>query len=182
MAGKFAPSPVTRAVTKRRSSPLTAPRWSLPTPTTKHLSSRLSRYNFTPITHVPRAHVSKGANVIFSVTNFWEHLFTGNTPDQSGAKEAEQARKLARAASQTSSLEHYVFSTLPSAKAATNGKYPVPHLDHKGEVNDWLKSELPALHAKTTYVVLGFYPNNFVSFPNLKPFELVSHIPCSPVL
>ncbi|KAJ4348070.1 uncharacterized protein N0V89_009442 [Didymosphaeria variabile] len=114
----------------------------------------------------------EGINVVFAVTNFWEHLFTGSSPDESGVKEAEQAKKLARAASQTSSLEHYVWSTLPSAKALTNGKFPVPHLDYKAEVDDWIRSDLPDLHAKTTYLILGFYPNNFANFPNVKPFEI----------
>ncbi|KAF2443614.1 NAD(P)-binding protein [Karstenula rhodostoma CBS 690.94] len=114
----------------------------------------------------------EGATAVFAVTNFWEHLFTGSSPAESGEKEAEQAKKLARAASHTSSLEHYVWSTLPSAKGATNGKFPVPHLDYKAEVDEWIRSDLPDLHAKTTYLVLGFYPNNFVNFPNLKPFEL----------
>lgn len=101
-------------------------------------------------------------------------MFTGSSPAESGEKEAEQAKKLARAVSKTSSLEHYVWSTLPSAKAQTNGKFPVPHLDYKAEVDEWIRSDLPDLHKKTTYLVLGFYPNNFASFPNLKPFELVS--------
>jgi hypothetical protein len=56
----------------------------------------------------------------------------------------------------------------------TNGKFPVPHLDYKAEVDKWIRSDLPELHAKTTYLVLGFYPNNFITFPNCKPFELVS--------
>ncbi|KAJ4287573.1 hypothetical protein N0V90_012276 [Kalmusia sp. IMI 367209] len=114
----------------------------------------------------------EGATAIFAVTNFWEHLFTGSSPDESGTKEAEQAKKLARAASKTSTLEHYIWSTLPSAKALTDGKYPVPHLDYKAEVDDWIRSDLPELNKKTTYLVLGFYPNNFANFPNLKPFEL----------
>ncbi|KAF1965844.1 NAD(P)-binding protein [Bimuria novae-zelandiae CBS 107.79] len=114
----------------------------------------------------------EGATAIFAVTNFWEHLFTGSSPEESGVKEAEQAKKLARAASQTSSLEHYIWSTLPGAKALTNGKFPVPHFDYKAEVDDWIRSDLPELHKKTTYLVLGFYPSNLAFFPMLKPFEI----------
>lgn len=117
----------------------------------------------------------EGVTAIFAVTNFWEHLFTGKTPDESGALEREQAKKLARAASKTSSLEHYIWSTLPSAKKQFNGKFPVPHLDYKAEVNDWIRADLPELHAKTTYLVLGYYPNNLPSFPMLKPFEWVCY-------
>lgn len=36
--------------------------------------------------------------------------------------------KLARAAAQTSSLENYIWSSLPSAKTITGGKLTVPHV------------------------------------------------------
>ncbi|ORY04863.1 hypothetical protein BCR34DRAFT_591066 [Clohesyomyces aquaticus] len=113
----------------------------------------------------------KGAHAIFGVTNFWEHLFTGKTQAESGTLEAEQSMKLARAASKTSTLEHYIWSTLPNAKNSSNGKAPVPHFDYKADVDDRIRAELPDLAKKTTYLWLGFYPTNLAFFPMVKPIE-----------
>lgn len=110
------------------------------------------------------------------MTNFWEHLFTGKSQDESGAAEEEQGMKLARAASKTSSLEHYIWSTLPGAKKLTNGKAPVAHLDYKANVDERIKKELPELAKKTTYLFFGYYPSNMAFFPMTKPLEVV----CSP--
>jgi hypothetical protein len=111
------------------------------------------------------------------VTNFWEHLFTGKSQAESGEAEARQAMNLARAASKTSTLEHYIWSTLPNAKKLSNGKTPCAHLDYKAEVDDKIRSELPELAKKTTFLFFGYYPSNMVFFPMVKPFELVSPRP-----
>lgn len=136
------------------------------------LWSKPSRYNLSHVFVDDFSDNWQGATAIFAVTNFWEPLFTGSSPHECGAKEAAQAKNLARAAAKTSSLEHYLWSTLPSAKDTTDGKFPVPHLDYKADVDKWIRSDLPELHKKTTYLIMGFYPNNFANFPNLKPFEL----------
>jgi NmrA-like family len=117
-------------------------------------------------------------HAIFAVTNFWEHLFTGKTQDQSGEIEEEQAMKLARAAAKTSTLEHYIWSTLPAAKALTGGKFPVPHLDYKANVDHRIRKELPQLAKKTTYLYFGFYPSNMAFFPMMKPLEVVFSSQC----
>jgi hypothetical protein len=108
------------------------------------------------------------------VTNFWEHLFTGNDADASGLKEQQQATNIAIAASKTEGLEHYVFSTLPSATKTSNGKIAVPHLDYKAEVDIYIREKLPELAKKTTYIYLGWYPQNMAYFPMCKATELVS--------
>jgi hypothetical protein len=115
----------------------------------------------------------QGAQAIFGVTNFWEHLFTGKSQKDSGEAEARQAFNLARAAAATSSLEHYIWSTLPSASKLSNGKMPVPHMDYKAEVDERIRKELPDLASKTTYLFFGYYPSNLAFFPMIKPFELV---------
>ncbi|KAF2640724.1 NAD(P)-binding protein [Massarina eburnea CBS 473.64] len=114
----------------------------------------------------------EGAHAIFAVTNFWEHLFTGKSRDESGVLEAKQALNLARAASKSSTLEHYIWSTLPNAKKITGGKVPCPHFDYKAEVDDKIRSELPELAKKTTFLFFGYYPSNMAFFPMCKPFEL----------
>ncbi|KAF2688511.1 NAD(P)-binding protein, partial [Lentithecium fluviatile CBS 122367] len=114
----------------------------------------------------------EGANAIFGVTNFWEHLFTGKSQSESGEVEATQAMNLARAAAKTPTLEHYIWSTLPNAKKLSKGKTLCAHLDYKAEVDDRIRAELPELAKKTTFLFFGYYPSNMVFFPMLKPFEL----------
>lgn len=80
---------------------------------------------------------------------------------------------MARAASQTKTLEHYIWSTIPPASDLTGGRYPVPHLDHKAKIDQRIRSELPDLAVKTTFLYVGFYSPNLAFIPNLKPFEVV---------
>ena len=85
------------------------------------------------------------------MTNFWEHLFSGKmTPDEAGEAEAQQAKNIALACSRTSSLQHYVFSTLQQASEISKGKRSVAHMDHKSKVDDWMRRVLPDVAAKTT--------------------------------
>ncbi|KAK5651926.1 hypothetical protein OQA88_11585 [Cercophora sp. LCS_1] len=112
-----------------------------------------------------------GVNAVFAVTNWWEHLFQGKTQDEAGAIEEEQGIKIARAAAATYTVEHYIWSTTPSGKIATQGKLCVPHMDYKARVDARIKSELPELAAITTYLYFGYYPQNLAFFPLLKPIE-----------
>jgi hypothetical protein len=118
--------------------------------------------------------VCQGAHAIFAVTNFWEHLFTGKTQDESGEAEQRQALNLAHAAAKCTTLEHYVWSTLQSAKKRSNGKFLVPHFDYKAEVDEFIRKSLPQLAAKTTYLYVSYYPSNMAFFPIVTPFEVVS--------
>ncbi|KAF2002445.1 NAD(P)-binding protein [Amniculicola lignicola CBS 123094] len=114
----------------------------------------------------------EGANAVFGVTNFWEHLFTGKSQVESGEIEAKQALTLARAVAKTSTVEHYIWSTLPSARKLTDGKVNVAHCDYKADVDDIIKSEFPDLAKKTTFLFFGYYSTNIAFFPFLKPFEV----------
>lgn len=114
----------------------------------------------------------QGVNAVFCLTNYWEHLFAGSSPEEAGMKEATQAFNVALAASKTPTLEHYLFSTLPHATTLTQGKGPVPHMDHKAGVDDRIRKELPGLAAKTTFVWMGWYSSNMAFFPPIRPFEL----------
>jgi hypothetical protein len=110
------------------------------------------------------------------MTNFWEHLFHGNDAATSGALEQKQAMNIAVAASKTPTLEHYIWSTLPSATKVSNGKFKVPHLDYKEEIDGRIIAELPALAKKTTFLWLGWYPANIAFFPMLKALPVVSKL------
>jgi hypothetical protein len=84
--------------------------------------------------------------------------------------------KLAEAAAQISTLEHYIWSTVPSAKKLTKGEVVCPHMDYKANVDERIRNELPELAKKTTFLVLGYYPSNMAFFPLFKPVELVRAI------
>ncbi|KAH6684934.1 hypothetical protein F5X68DRAFT_171374 [Plectosphaerella plurivora] len=113
----------------------------------------------------------EGVAAVYAVTNWWEHLFTGKTQDEAGVLEEEQGMKIARAAAATPSLEHYIWSTTPSGKMVSGGEITSPHMDYKAIVDARIKAELPELAAKTTYLYFGFYPQNLVWYPMLKPIE-----------
>jgi hypothetical protein len=98
----------------------------------------------------------QGCEAAFCLTNYWEHLMGGLGPHEAGEREANQAYNVAVAASKTPTLKHYLFSTLPYASKLTNGERPVPHMDHKAGVDERIRSELPELAAKTTFVWMGW--------------------------
>ena len=81
---------------------------------------------------------------------------------------------LARAAAASRTVEHYIWSTCPSAKRRFWGKMEVPHMDYKANVDARIKAELPQLAAITTYLYFGYYPQNLVWYPMLRPTEYVS--------
>ncbi|KAL8362762.1 hypothetical protein RB601_008236 [Gaeumannomyces tritici] len=112
----------------------------------------------------------EGAHAVFAVSNWWEHLFRGKSADECGPLEEEQGINLARAAARTSSLEHCIWSSEPSAARvypAGVGVVKAPHMDFKNKVNERIKSELPLLAARTTFLWLGYYPQNMAFFPCL---------------
>lgn len=117
-------------------------------------------------------HPSQGVQAVFCVTNFWELLGRGLSANEAGEKEAAQAYNVALAASTTSTLEHYLFSTLPDASALTDGKFPVPHMNHKAAVDERIKKELPQVAAKTTFIWIGWYSANMAYVPFARPMEV----------
>lgn len=52
----------------------------------------------------------------------------GKSRDEAGELEEQQGINVARAAAKTATLDHYIWSTLPSARKFTGGKILVPHL------------------------------------------------------
>lgn len=90
-----------------------------------------------------------GCAYVFGVTNFWEHF----------AAEREHGKNLIDAV-KAAGVEHFVFSTLYSAKRISGGKLEVPHLDIKAELEDYTR----ALGIPTTFVHVAYYYENFLSF------------------
>jgi NmrA-like family len=70
--------------------------------------------------------------------------------------EYSQGVNISKAASATTSLEHFIWSTLPDRNAISKGKCPVPHCDAKAQVDVFIKKD-QALLAKTTFLWIGLF-------------------------
>jgi NmrA-like family len=99
------------------------------------------------------------AHVIFAVTK----MVAGDMD-----REIMQGKHIADAAARVESLEHFIWSTLPSASTVSGGKCAVPHMDGKAEVDEYIINSLPALARITTFLWGGFYAEN-VQYPNFAP-------------
>ncbi|EHK49316.1 hypothetical protein TRIATDRAFT_190528 [Trichoderma atroviride IMI 206040] len=108
----------------------------------------------------------EGSHVIFGTTDFVPG-FVQYGSERGRDIEAEQGRNVARAAQATPTLEHLIWSTLPSTSKISNGKYACPNFEGKEAANDFIRT-LPDLLAKTTFVLVGWYDLNF-NYPCYKP-------------
>jgi len=108
----------------------------------------------------------EGATLIFAVTDFFEPFAKGG-PELAVEVEVAQGINLAKAASKTPTLKHYIWSTLPNGRKISGGKYVVPHFDGKNQIDAYIKSD-PVLHPKTTFIWVTFYMSNFF-YPMFTP-------------
>jgi len=102
-----------------------------------------------------------GAYGAFCVTFFWAHF--------SPEKELAEANAMAHAA-KNAGLQHVIWSTLEDTRnwvplsdnrmPTLQGKYKVPHLDAKGEANQFFT----ALGLPVTILLTSFYWDNFIYF------------------
>jgi len=112
-----------------------------------------------------------GAFAIFAMTDFFEPFM------KFGAQKAmdiefEQGQNIARAASNTPGLQHFLWSTLPNANQLTQGKFVVPHFEGKNRIDDFIRQD-KILLAKTTFLWFGFYAENLF-YPIFAPIHVVS--------
>jgi len=112
-----------------------------------------------------------GSQIVFAVTNFFEP-FAASGPVKAVEVEVQQGKNLALAAAATPTLEHYIWSTLPNGRAASGGKYVVPHFDGKNQVDAFIRAD-PVLLAKTTFLWVTFYHSN-LAFPMFTPYWIPS--------
>jgi hypothetical protein len=68
------------------------------------------------------------------------------------SREVLQGKNIANAAAHITTLEHFIWSSLPSASVVSGGKLAVPHMDGKAEVDEYILSSLPALAQKTPFL------------------------------
>lgn len=108
----------------------------------------------------------EGSHVIFGTTDFVPG-FVQYGSERGRDIEAEQGRNVARAAQATPTLEHFIWSTLPSTAEISNGKYACPNFEGKSAANEFIRT-LPDLLAKTVFVMVGWYDSNF-TYPCYKP-------------
>lgn len=113
----------------------------------------------------------EGATAIFAVTDFFEP-FAKNGPDVAFEVEYKQGVNIVNAALGTPTLQHFIWSTLPSSKKISGGKFVVPHMESKARIDDYIKAK-PELLAKTTFLWITFYSINFF-YPVFQPFFLKS--------
>ncbi|CAM1510753.1 Fc.00g082660.m01.CDS01 [Cosmosporella sp. VM-42] len=107
-----------------------------------------------------------GSYAIFAVTNFFDS-FTTVGPSRAIENESTQGINLAKAASATVTLQHYIWSTLPNADRISRGKALVPHFVAKNRVDSYIKSD-SALFSKTTFLWVSFYASN-LQYPFYSP-------------
>ncbi|KAH8775265.1 NAD(P)-binding protein [Diaporthe sp. PMI_573] len=128
----------------------------------------------------------KGANVIFSVTNYWEPFFPhkieesreqaktlgmGSVREYAGRLELAQGRNIADAAAATvDSLDAngFIASTLSHAERCSGGRLKeLYHFDAKAEVfPHYVQEKHPKLAAKTSCVQTGFFMTSHRILPS----------------
>jgi hypothetical protein len=106
-----------------------------------------------------------GSYAIYAVTDFFEP-FGNHGPEEAIKIESAQGMNLAKAAAATPTLEHYIWSTLPDAKAISDGKFVIPHFESKNIVDRWIRTQ-PELLKKTTFFWVTFYAQNILWGPLL---------------
>jgi hypothetical protein len=115
----------------------------------------------------------KGANLVFSVTDFWKPFF--DPANQARAKkqgkpigqyayelELEQGKNIADAvAREVHGLDDvgFIASTLCNARQSSNGKYKeLWHFDSKADIfPTYVQERHPALARKTSYLHMGYF-------------------------
>ncbi|KAH8880203.1 NAD(P)-binding protein [Thozetella sp. PMI_491] len=113
-----------------------------------------------------------GASAIFAVTDFWSPMYDqynygklrrGQSINEYCYElELKRGINIARAASDVSTLDRFIFSSLPNIQQITKGKYRhVYHFDAKANIMAYIKDFLPALHAKTSELQLGEFATNW---------------------
>lgn len=119
------------------------------------------------------------SDAIFAMTDFFQP-FMDLEADAEKAMELEwkHALNTITAAAETSTLKHFIWSTLPHAANISGGKYQIPHWVGKNRAEDHIKTKLPHLWAKTSFMWIGWYASNFV-YPIFKPALVVSGPPPS---
>ncbi|KAI9746051.1 MAG: hypothetical protein M1818_000732 [Claussenomyces sp. TS43310] len=128
--------------------------------------------------------VFKGAHAIFAMTDFWAPFYDAYprlksvsdraTGEHASAIEIRRAKTAVDAAAKALKdeglLEMFIYSSLPSIKQLSRGKYTYAyHFDAKAEVNEYIASAHPELNQRTSILNMGFYYTNLATIPLMRP-------------
>ncbi|GLB08384.1 NmrA-like domain-containing protein 1 [Aspergillus tubingensis] len=98
------------------------------------------------------------ADAVFAMTDFWA--------TRSAEAEATQGRTIIDAAAQTSTIEHFIWSSLPDPEKVSRGILRnIHHWKSKSLVADYIQQQYPELWGKTTVVLFPNYFENCLSHP-----------------
>jgi uncharacterized protein YbjT (DUF2867 family) len=108
--------------------------------------------------------VFRDCEVVFVVTNFWEHM--------DSEREFKQAKNIIDSAVSEESVKHIIWSTLEDTRMFKDeiefiGKYKVPHFDEKGMVSKYLNT----LNVKSTNLYTSFFYENLTGLMKLRKDE-----------
>ncbi|KAH8821969.1 hypothetical protein F5884DRAFT_658953 [Xylogone sp. PMI_703] len=124
--------------------------------------------------------VFKGANAIFTVSDFWGTFNDPATPAKVPAGmpqnkwvyeyEVQQLKNMIDAAAQTEGLERLVYSTLSDGAKWSKGKYKnILHFVSKAHASYYGAEKYPELWKKTSTIQVGWYLSNLTTNPILQP-------------
>jgi nucleoside-diphosphate-sugar epimerase len=109
-----------------------------------------------------------GATTIFAVTDYWSPFFSSPRPEIPKGQplreygydnELKHGQNIADAAAAINTLTYFIWSTLPSPKKASNGKYSgIYHFDSKGVITDCIREKQTANKEdeRDLYLILHF--------------------------
>lgn len=145
----------------------------------------------------------KGATAIFAVTDYFQPFFNAaaaHTLNFNAAQKAaeedeiEQGRKIVTAACGLDTLEHFIFSSVPDANAISGGKFEMTNYVGKIATLNYIKSldtpdglshtfdrEDKTLCGKTTVLWVGYYMENWITSPYLRPKKVCHLLPLAPI-
>lgn len=134
----------------------------------------------------------QGANLIFSVTDFWTPFFTPSNAARAAELgvpigkyayelEAEQGRNIVDAVAKVvAGLDAvgFVASTLCNARESSGGKYSeLWHFDSKADVFPaYVKEKYPELAEKTSYLHTGYFYTSWRYMPNRWFAKVCCHV------
>jgi hypothetical protein len=123
-----------------------------------------------------------GANLIFSVTNYWEPFFRPDCRQKAAEAgiscrkyaydvEAQQGRNIADSAAltvDTLDANGLIASTLSHARKCSNGRYKeLYHFDAKADIfPDYVKEKHPKLAAKMSCLQTGYFTSSYKFAPD----------------
>ncbi|KAI0008715.1 hypothetical protein F4779DRAFT_585898 [Xylariaceae sp. FL0662B] len=128
-----------------------------------------------------------GSYAVYGVTDF-PNLLGEHDIESAVRVEASQGRNIAQAALETTSLQHFIWSTLPDASEISDGQFYLPNFAGKSQVDKFIRSHRD-LAAKTTFLFIAQYHSNYsysplslYLIPTAQTYvQFVTHPPDTPI-